>query len=224
MTDELDVGVRVVATDRVGSRDLAALGGLFEATYRDADKQYLEKSLATFRFVAIAECADDVVGFSFGDSLRCLLPRLSGPQSVALAGIACVADTMRKRGLFVRLASEAMQAGGGVDPGTRFLFVGRMAHVVTYRTMARMSPSVVPATGKALEPWHREMAVAVASLFGVEVDRETFVVRGSGTPVGFPRLAYEATPEEEALFTAVDRSRGDSLLSMCWIPDAPPDW
>ncbi len=224
MNEERDVRVRVVASDRVGSRDLEALAGLFEATYRDADRRYLERSLATFRFVAIAECDDEVVGFSFGDSVQCPLPRLSDPQSVALAGIACVADTMRKRGLFVRLASEAMQAGGGVEPGRRFLFVGRMAHVVTYRTMARMSPSVVPAAGKTIEPWHREMAVALASLFGVDVDHETFVVRGSGTPVGFPRIAYEATPEEASLFAAVDRSRGDSLLSMCWIPDAPVGW
>ena len=198
--------------------------GLFEATYREADRRYLEKSLVTFRYVAIAECEEEVVGFSFGDSLQCALPRLPDPQSVALAGIACVASTMRKRGLFVSLASEAMQAGGGVRPGKRFLFAGRMAHALTYRTMARMSPSTVPAAEKASQPWHREMAVAIASLFGVEVDRETFVVRGSGAPVGFPRVVYETTPEEDALFAPVDRSRGDSLLSMCWIPDAPTGW
>lgn len=197
---------------------------LFDATYRDANHAYLDKSCKTLRYVAFAETGDTLVGFSFGDSVRAALPRMDGPQSIALAGIACIDETVRRRGLFIALSVEAVRAGGGIDPDRRFLFCGRMAHVITYRTMANASDTVVPAVGRTPSAWHGEVAREVAALYGVEVDPVTFVVRGSGVPVGFPRLQYEASQEELQLFARVDRRRGDSLLSMCWMPDAPAGW
>jgi hypothetical protein len=222
--DPLEPVVRVVAYADLTERETAGLSRLFHATYRDADEAYLAKSGKTLRFVALAECGDALVGFSLGDSVQVNLPRMDEPQSVALAGIACIDESMRRRGLFVTLATEAMRAGGAIQADKRFLFTGRMAHVLTYRTMANMSSTTVPATDKPSSTWHREIAVEVASLFKSEIDPETFVVRGSGSPVGFPRIAFETSPEEDALFAQVDRERGDSLLSMCWIPDAPTDW
>lgn len=209
---------------RLGNAELGAITELFEATYRDADLEYLAKSRATFCYVAIAEDEAELVGFAFGDSQKRRLPRLAEPQSIALAGIACIVERMRRRGLFAKLAFGAMTAAGHLDPTTRFLFAGCMAHIATYRAMARMSPSVVPAPGKPIEAWHREIAQEVAELLDSQLDLETLVARGSGRPVGFPRIEYDTTPEEEVLFAPVDRSRGDSLLSICWVPDAPEGW
>ena len=141
-----------------------------------------------------------------------------------MAGIACIAPDVRRQGLFQRLATSAMMAGGNVDYSKPFLFAGRMAHVITYRTMASKTTGAVPSTNNPLSVWHKDVAVEVAKLFKCEVNRDTLVVKGSGKPVGFPLISYDATPEEEKLFEHVDRARGDSLLSMCWIPSAPAGW
>lgn len=64
----------------------------------------------------------------------------------------------------------------------------------------------------------------MADLYGVELDPETFVVIGKGTPIGFPRLKVEVSEEEWLPFRPVNRLRGDSLLAVAWSPDAPPGW
>ena len=37
-------------------------------------------------------------------------------------------------------------------------------------------------------------------------------------------MKIEAQPRDWELFRNVDRDRGDSLLALSWIPDAPPGW
>ena len=213
-----------MASDQLSGVELDSIGQIFEATYRAADRSYLEKSRVALRYVALAERSEQIVGFSFGDSVRVELPRLQGPQTVALAGIGCISDRLQRQGLFGRLAIAAMRSGEGIEEGRPLLFAGRMAHIVTYRLMAKLGSNTVPTPGKAVRAWHGEVGAAVAALFGVEVDPETLVVQGSGTPVGFPRIETTSSVEEQALFAQVDRSRGDSLLSMCWFPEAPDGW
>jgi hypothetical protein len=219
-----DLTISVVSSSDIDAVLRARLQVLFDANYASANFEYLEKSAATFGYVAIAEREREIVGFSFGDSVRSDLPGLDSTQSVALAGIACIDPSVRNRGLFFKLATEAMAAGGALDPAKPFLFAGRMAHAITYRAMAKAADTTVPAFGKPISDWHKRVGIRVAELLGSTVDPETFVVRGDGTPVGFPRVEYEATPEEQALFANVDRQHGDSLLSMCWLPSGPEGW
>lgn len=212
---------------RLTAGDRAEINRLFHANYRDADSSYLDKSARIFGTLAFARDPDSdaMVGFSFGDSRRTTLPGFDAPQAVAMAGIACVDPDARRQGLFTQLATAAMQAGGALDRAKPSLFTGRMAHAITYRATAKMSPStVVPSGERPINDLHREVGIAVARLFGATLDPDTFVVQGSGTPVGFPRVAYETSPGEEKLFAKVDRQRGDSLLAMCWIPSAPAGW
>lgn len=219
-----EIRSRVLRSDAISAADYASIVGLFESSYREANLAYLAKSCDVFRFVALAEADGETVGFVFGDSHRVALPRLEGEYGVALAGIGCVAESARRGGLFGRLSMEAMLAGEGLEPGGRFLFAGRMAHVVTYRTMAHLSPSVVPAPGKPISAWHAEVAVRVAKLLNSTVDENTLIVAGGGEAVGFPRLEYDQSDGERALFAGVDRNRGDTLLAMCWLPEAPEGW
>lgn len=219
-----DPKISVVSAELIDSSLQHRIEVLFDATYAEANFGYLEKTAETFGHLAIAENEGGLVGFSFGDSVRSDLPGFDSTQSVALAGIACIDPSVRNRGLFFKLASEAMNAGGAVDPSSPFLFAGRMAHAITYRAMAKAAASTVPAFGKPISDWHKSVGIRVAELLGSTVDPETFVVRGDGTAVGYPRVAYEATPEEEALFANVDRQNGDSLLSMCWLPSGPDAW
>jgi len=220
----LSARVRVVESSRLSRAELEAVYEIFDATYDQANLPYIEKSRAVLRYVALAESRGEIVGFSFGDSVERELPRLQGPQAISLAGIGCVRAEAQRQGLFGRMAFAAIEAGGAIRAGRRSLFAGRMAHAVTYRTMAAISTSVVPRAGSAIGAWHEEIVAVVARLYGVEVDLETFVVRGGGVPVGYPRIVFEETREEQALFAAVDRARGDSLLSVCWVPDAPRGW
>ena len=219
-----DPRISVVSAGRIDSSLRRRIEVLFDATYAEANFDYLEKSAATCGHLAIAENEGDLVGFSFGDSVRSDLPGFDSTQSVALAGIACIDPSVRNRGLFFKLATEAMNAGGAVDPSRPFLFAGRMAHAITYRAMAKGADTTVPAFGRPISDWHKSVGIRVAELLRSTVDPETFVVRGDGAPVGFPRVEYEASPEEEALFANVDRENGDSLLSMCWLPSGPEGW
>ena len=43
-------------------------------------------------------------------------------------------------------------------------------------------------------------------------------------PIGFPIMEMDVQPEEWDAFAQVDRAHGDSLLGLCWLPDAPDGW
>ncbi|MFQ5380614.1 MAG: hypothetical protein ACE5EF_03180 [Dehalococcoidia bacterium] len=87
------------------------------------------------------------------------------------------------------------------------------------------NPSAVPQRGRRPTPWQQEVGKAVAEASrSPGFDPETFVVQGSGKPVGYPVMEIETTPEEWELFAAVDRDAGDSLLGIAWTPDPPPGW
>jgi len=86
------------------------------------------------------------------------------------------------------------------------------------------SKSTIPKYGTPLSDWHKEVALKVAELYHVTIDPETLVVIGSGSPTGYPKMTYDATDEEKALFKNVNRDRGDSLLGITWFPDAPEGW
>jgi hypothetical protein len=66
---------------------------------------------------------------------------------------------------------------------------------------------------------------AIAEAYRVHAfDSRTFVCIGSGEPIGHPKIEFVVEPHEWEVFKPVDRERGDALLSLAWIPDAPPGW
>jgi hypothetical protein len=87
------------------------------------------------------------------------------------------------------------------------------------------SPNVVPKRGRRPSEVAQEVGRVIAAAYGVaEFDPETFVCRGSGRPIGFPRMTQEVEPHEWDLFEPVDRRRGDSLLAVIWYREAPEGW
>ncbi len=75
-----------------------------------------------------------------------------------------------------------------------------------------------------MSDWHKEMGLRVAELYGVPLDPETLVVIGEGAPIGYPNLDCEVAEEEWVPFEKVNRDRGDALLGIFWVPDAPEGW
>ena len=100
---------------------------LFRANYREANVAYLEKSFGTLKHVAFALSGETPAGFALGETRIIDLPRLRG-QSVALAGICCVAPEFRRRGLFGQLERAAMMASGIQQPP--WLSCGRAMAIV----------------------------------------------------------------------------------------------
>ena len=85
--------------------------------------------------------------------------------------------------------------------------------------------AVIPKYGVPLSDWHKEVGLRVAELYGIHIDPETLVVIGDGTPCGYPKLTYDdLTEAEKWLFKDVNRDRGDSLLGITWLPEAPRGW
>ena len=221
-TDESDLRIEVHSALAIAASERAEVLALFRVAYREANEAYLIASLGKFRFIATARAGGVLVGFGLGEARLLDLPRLPR-QAVTLGGICCIDAGFRRRGLFRRLETAAFLASD-IELRPRFLGCGRVAHPASFGTMVTR-PSHVPRRGVSPTPWHREVGAAVAAAYGVaDFDRSTFVCRGRGVPIGYPVLDIEVKPEEWEIFATVDRSRGDSLLGLCWFPDAPPDW
>jgi hypothetical protein len=221
-----DLEFRVVAGADLTAPDRAAMFALFDVAYRDANHAYLEKSFGTLRWVALAWHGDTLAGFSLAESRIIDLPRL--PAAVVhLAGICCIAPEFRRRHLFVVLERMAglLPDGTSLDrTAVRSLGCGRMAHPASFRGMTGI-PSVVPKPGVTPTAWQQEVGKAIAAEYGVrDFDPRTFVCHGTGVPIGYPVIDMDVTPAEWAVFREVNRDRGDSLLGIAWMPDAPPGW
>jgi hypothetical protein len=215
-----DLRLEETAALSVAEREM--LLGLFQSCYRQANPAFLEKSLQTLRWAALAHQRGNPVGFALAETRVMDLPRLPA-QVVSLAGICCVRRDFRRRGLFGELEQLAF-AAGEAPRAPRRLFCGRMAHPAALRTIARI-PTVLPRAGHRTTPWQREVGQAVAEAYGVHgFDPETFVCIGPGQPIGYPEIDQEVEPHEWELFEPVDRDRGDALLAIAWAPDVPPGW
>ncbi len=217
-----DFDFDVVESRRVSDAQRAELLRLFEANYRDANAAFLQKSLGTLRHIAIARRQGRAVGFGLAESRVIELPRL-GDQLVMLAGLCCIDPDFRRLGLFGEL--ERLAAGASdVPESERRLLCGRMAHPAAFRQVARL-PGVVPVPDRCPSEWQREVGSAIAQVYGVhDFDPATFVCIGDGRPIGHPRIEFKVEAHEWRVFESVDRSRGDALLGMAWLPDGPPGW
>jgi hypothetical protein len=223
MVEQGDCAFTVYETDRVPGEVLSQVKAVFAENYRDANIGYLEKNLGKLRFLSIArDPTGTTAGFSLGEARVMDLPRLPR-ATVNLAGLCCVSGPFRRHGLFGKLEGLCREASQ-VPSAERMLSCGRTAHPASFRGMAR-NPSGVPKRGHRPTEWQKEVGIAVAEAYGSPgFDAETFVVKGSGTPIGWPVIEIEATPEEWELFAPVDRAKGDSLLGIAWNPTPPEGW
>ena len=136
-------------TDALSGVEREALLALFRGGYRQANPRFLEKSLETLRWVALAHREGRPVGFGLGETRVMDLPRLPA-QIISLAGLCCIRDEFRRRGLFGRLEQMVLTARE-LPAAPRRLFCGRMAHPAALRTIARF-PTVLPKVGRRRLP------------------------------------------------------------------------
>ena len=215
--------MRVHETASIDPVLFGQIADVFAENYRDANIAYLEKNAGKLKFLSTAhDEAGKLAGFALGECRVMDLPRL--PATVVnLAGLCCVSPGYRRHGLFRELERMALGAGrpARVD---RNLSCGRCAHPASFRGFFH-NPDAVPQRGARPTEWQREVGTAIAEAYGSPgFDPETFVVKGSGVPIGWPKIDIEATPEEWAMFEPVDRSHGDSLLGIAWHPAPPEGW
>lgn len=222
--DLSDFTFTVKATAEITDAERAMVHALFDVAYRQANHAYLDRSLAKLRYIALAMRGDTPAGFALGETRIMDLPRLPDAL-VTLAGICCIAPEFRRRGLFGYL--ERLALGAGFLPehaNRRRLACGRMAHPASMRTIA-VFPTIVPKYGVAPTAWQQEVGAAIAAAYGVHAfDAERFVCIGAGTPIGYPVMEMDVTDDEWRVFAPVNRDRGDALLGIAWLPDAPPGW
>ncbi len=214
---------RTVPTDSLTTADRQLLSELFDACFRHANQAHLEKLLRQLRTVSVALCDEKPAGFTLSDVRIMDLPRLP-EQVVMLGGLACVAPKFQRRGLMLELARRNFMES---TPrwSERALFCVRYGHPAAFRTIVARGPSGVPRPGVRPTAWQQEVGRVIADAYGVErFDPETFVCIGAGTPIGYPIIDLEVEPLDWEVFRHVDRERGDSLLGIVWMPDAPPGW
>jgi hypothetical protein len=214
---------RSVPTNSLTTADRQLLFELFDACFRHANHAHLQKSLGQLRYVSMALRNEKPAGFTLGDVRIMDLPRLR-EQIVMLGGLACVAPDFQRRGLMIELARRNFIAS---TPRwtERALFCVRYGHPAAFRRIVAGSGGGVPRPGVRPTAWQQEVGSVVADAYGVEgFDPETFVCKGAGTPIGYPIIDLEVEPLDWEVFRHVDRDRGDSLLGITWMPDAPAGW
>ena len=220
-----DLDLHCYPTARLPEDVIDDVRQLFAENYRDANLEYLEKSVSKLRFLSLAKDENGTpAGFALGETRVMDLPRLPGTV-VRLAGLCCVSPHFRRRRLFGALEGLALAAHADIAlrEGQQ-LSCGRMAHPASFRGMSA-SPSAVPKRGAVPTRWQQEVGQVIAEAYGSPgFDPLTFRVHGSGVPIGWPIIEIEATPEEWEVFAAVDRTKGDSLLGISWGNDPPLGW
>jgi hypothetical protein len=210
-----------IATSDVDAKARKLMHELFDACYREANHDHLDRSLSVLRFVTFAREGGRDAAFGIADSRVVDLPRLPA-TTLLLGGLCCVHPDFRRRGLFAALMGRSMALGDRGVAGV--LNCGRVAHPGAFNMMAR-NPTVVPKPGVTPSLWQQDVGKAVADVYGVErFDPETFVCRGSGKPIGDPVMEVEARDEDWEVFRPVDRANGDALLGIAWASGAPEGW
>lgn len=213
---------RVVPGKELNASERDAVHRLFERSYEKPNHAYLDKSLSNLTFITVAYNRDALVCFSVGDVVKTNIPGISEPQIAVAGGLSCIDPAFRKMGLFGYLQKLLMNENG-LDDDSRFIMGGRMAHPVSYRVIEKF-PGAIPKRGLVLSDWHKEVGLHFAKIYNVSIDPETFVVKGSGSPIGIPKLEMNINDEDWEIFKHVDRDRGDSLLCIAWYPEAPVGW
>lgn len=213
----------VLETDKVDAETFSQVKAVFGENYRDANQGYLEKNLGKLRYLSIARATDGrMAGFALAESLVIDLPRLPA-SNVRLAGLCCVSPDFRRHGLFGKLEGLALGARQ-LPPAERFLSCGRTAHPASFRNFFK-NPHAVPRPGATPTEWQQSVGIAITEAYGSPgFDPLTFVVQGSGVPIGWPIIEVEATEAEWEMFKPVDRAKGDSLLGIAWNPGPPDGW
>lgn len=216
-----ELRVENLGSGELERRHQHALAQLFRNCYRDADLDYLDRSLGKLDRVAIAWERDIPVAFSIGAQRRLDLPRLPD-QLVLMGGLTCVLPQYRRLGLSRELQRATVLADA-VGPDVAALSAGRMAHPATAR-LARRGVGVVPVVGRRPNVWQQEVGTRIAQDYGTEeFNAETFVCRGKGKAIGWPDMELSVDAVEWEHFRHVDRANGDSLLVLWWINGEPPD-
>ena len=210
-------------TRELSPKELDSIHRLFELSYEKANHSYLDKSLSRLSYIALAYHGKALTCFAVGDVIESIIPGMRDSQIIHAGGISCIAPEFRRRGLFRKLQMFIAAGTGKIKSDSNVITCGRMAHPASSRVISSY-PGAIPKYGVVLSEWHKEMGVFLAELYGAVIDPDTFVVRGEGSPIGYPKVNVVATAEEWALFKNVDRDRGDSLLFVAWYPDKPEEW
>lgn len=226
-SNDTNIDLRVAHATTLSAVDRAAVHRVFEASYDRPNHDYLDRSIDRIGMLAIAfEPGGEAIGYAISRGHWLDLPRFDAPQLVILHGMRCVSPSARHRGvsgLVNRAVSDAMRDEiATLGRPARQLECGRYGHAS--RAGGRDDPSAVPKVDVAPTAWQREVGLTVADAYGSNLDPQTFVCIGSGSPIGYPNAEFEATEAERTAFAPVDRARGDNLLVINWQPDAPPGW
>jgi len=206
--------------------DRRVIAAIFDAAYAQANQAYLDASIERIGRIAFAVTDEGApVAYAIGRPHWMALPGFRERQLVWLHGMRATAPAFRHRGLsgaLSRALSVAARAEVGASPPARELGCGRFGHASRQGQM--VEGNHVPWPGLVPTRWQQGVGLAVAEAYGSQLDPETFVCRGSGTPIGVPNVEFEATEEERQVFAPVQRARGDNLLVINWSPDPPPRW
>src|SRR5207244_3783843 len=133
-----------------------------------------------------------------------------GQRVLAVGGLACVSDAVRRLGVWNQLRGEgrrgvmnAVMAGDLKVSGLATMGAARFATPASFRPWLNFR-DLVPVPGVPITPAQARIGRAIAEWFGCDdFDDENFVCRGRGRPIGDPILDIEVEESEWERFRAV---------------------
>ncbi len=211
----MGIQVETKDTTALGDAELAEMADICAEGPANFDVGLLSKQREKWVLITQARDNGKLCGFSF-----CTLERIGGTPCL-LVGLASVRRGGKRdavlRGLMADQYRRALLAFPDEDVlvGTRFI------HPAGFQAFKGLK-DVVPRPGHKASGEERAWGRRLAKRFGAEgrIEDRTFVVKGDGNACGV--LDHEALkpedidPEVAALFSGLDRERGDSLIAFGW--------
>ena len=179
------------------------------------DVGLLSKQREEWVLITQARESGKLCGFSF-----CTLERIGGTPCL-LVGLASVRRGARRDAVLKSLMADQYRRALLAFPDEDVLVGTRFIDPAGFQAFKGLE-DVVPRPGHKASGEERAWGRRLAKRFGAEgrIEDRSFVLKGDGNACGV--LDHEALkpeevdPEVEALFSRLDRARGDSLVAFGW--------
>ena len=175
----------------------------------------LSKQREEWVLVSQARDGNKLLGYSF-----CTLERIGGTPCL-LIGLASVKRHSKRDAVLKAIMADQYRRAVLAFPDEDVLIGTMFIDAAGYQAFKGLE-DIVPRSGHKATGEERAWGRRLAKRFGAEgrIDDRTFILAGDGSPGGC--LDFESAkevkvePEIQALFTKLNRKRGDALIAFGW--------
>jgi hypothetical protein len=224
----VDIGAKPVA--ELTPSEWVGVHKVFEASYRNADHDFVERRVRQLSTIAMGWRADEMLGFSAVGVLQADMGPI-GSHSYFDGGLLCIDPSAHNLGLSNAIGSLAIRATPDMNLPEFTLF--HFATPVTLRAAFRFGRVTWPgntinevaAALASPTSCQKEVGSVMAKLAGAKsYDADHWVIHSAHPAGETTAVPADLEPDYAQLFAHVDARKGDTLLGIFWWEDPPEAW